>query len=111
VRELQNLMEHTVVLVAPGSEVHPDDIPFRDDAPRGRPRPGSEPYALVGDEPYHTARDRVLAEFERMYLMSLVERAGANMSRAAKIAGVDRTTLYRLMEKHGLHRDTAIRVD
>ncbi|HSU13072.1 sigma-54 dependent transcriptional regulator [Longimicrobium sp.] len=114
VRELQNLMEHTVVLVAPGAEVHPDDIPFRDDSPRGgRPRAGAEPqpYALVGDEPYHSARDRVLAEFERMYLMSLVERAGANMSRAAKIAGVDRTTLYRLMEKHGLHRDTAIRVD
>ncbi|HEX6750664.1 MAG TPA: sigma-54 dependent transcriptional regulator [Longimicrobium sp.] len=113
VRELQNLMEHTVVLVAPGAEVHPDDIPFRDDAPRGRPR-GAEAtssYALVGDEPYHSARDRVLAEFERMYLMSLVERAGANMSRAAKIAGVDRTTLYRLMEKHGLHRDTAIRAD
>ncbi|MFL5538283.1 MAG: sigma-54-dependent transcriptional regulator [Longimicrobiaceae bacterium] len=111
VRELQNVMEHTVVLVAPGSEVQPDDIPFRDEA--GRARPGAAAkntvFAPIGDEPYHAARERVLADFERQYLLTVVERAGANMSRAAKIAGVDRTTLYRLMEKHGLHRDTAIR--
>ena len=33
-------------------------------------------------------------------------RASGNMSRAARIAGADRTTLYRLMEKHGLQRET-----
>jgi DNA-binding NtrC family response regulator len=60
-------------------------------------------------EKYHSARDRVLAEFEKKYLNWLVDRAGTNMSRAAKLAGVDRTTLYRLMEKHGLQRDTIIK--
>jgi hypothetical protein len=45
-----------------------------------------------------------VAEFEIQDLTWLVNRAGGNMSKAARIAGVDRTTLYRLMERHGLHR-------
>ena len=46
----------------------------------------------------------MLAQFERHYLEQLVVLAEGNMSRAARIAGVDRTTLYRLMERQGLHR-------
>ena len=36
---------------------------------------------------------------------ALTTRAGGNMSKAARLAGIDRTTLYRLMEKHGLRRE------
>jgi DNA-binding NtrC family response regulator len=104
VRELQNVMEHAVVLLDPGADIQPDDLPFLD----GSAPPSSAPVTLTEgrDEKYHSARDRVLADFERGYLVWLVERAGANMSKAARIAGVDRTTLYRLMEKHGLQRDS-----
>lgn len=34
-----------------------------------------------------------------------MQSTGGNISDAARIAGVDRTTLYRLMDKHGVRRD------
>lgn len=108
VRELQNVIEHAVVLLEPGTEVQPEDLPFVEGGGALR----EETIRFTDDfreEKYHAARDRTLAEFERAYLAWLIDRAGANMSKAARIAGVDRTTLYRLMEKHSLERDTMIR--
>ncbi len=109
VRELQNAIEHTVVLLEPGQEIQQKDIPF----------PGTDRPATGGadvttpmwndeelEQSYHAARERVIATFERRYLTWLVNRAGGNMSKAARLAGVDRTTLYRLMERHGLQRET-----
>lgn len=109
VRELQNVIEHAVVLLDPGTEIQPENLPFIESSSS----PAVTGYAAVAtefeDEPYHAARDRLLAEFERNYLNWLLDRASGNMSKAARIAGVDRTTLYRLMEKHGLQRDTVIK--
>ncbi len=107
VRELQNAIEHAVVFLEPGDEIAPEDIPsINGDA---EPAQGGVPFDFGSiDEPYHAARDRVTAEFERRYLSWVVNRANGNMSKAARIAGIDRTTIYRLMEKHGLHRDALI---
>ncbi|HWV56369.1 MAG TPA: sigma-54 dependent transcriptional regulator [Longimicrobiales bacterium] len=109
VRELQNVIEHTVVLAEASVEIQPDEIPFLDE---DRAPPAAASVAsVIGDEPqYHPARERIIAQFERSYLTWLVSRSTGNMSKAARIAGVDRTTLYRLMEKHGLQRDTIIRM-
>ena len=105
VRELQNVIEHVAVVVEPGAEIRPDDLHLVEEAtPTGD---GANPASLIStllEESYHAARDRVIAQFERQYLTWLVNRAAGNMSKAARIAGVDRTTLYRLMERHGLQR-------
>ena len=63
------------------------------------------------DEAYHPAKDRVVAQFEKEYLTRLVSRAGGNMSKAARLASIDRTTLYRLMDKHEFHREESFRID
>ena len=103
VRELQNVIEHMVVLLEPGVEIRPEDIPSLGEQLTAE-GPGWKPRDVSTEEPYYAARDRLIAEFELRYLTQLVSRAGGNMSRAARAAAVDRTTLYRLMERHGLHR-------
>ena len=108
VRELQNVIEHMVVLIEPGGEIQPRDIPVIGDERIAEETPASIVAPPDGESAieasYHTARERLLAQFERQYLEQLVVLAEGNMSRAARIAGVDRTTLYRLMERQGLHR-------
>jgi DNA-binding NtrC family response regulator len=98
VRELQNVIEHVAVLVEPDQVIGPDDIPVSEDG--GEHPAHAAPVTILPDEPYHPAKDRVIASFEQDYLAQLVARAGGNMSKAARLAKVDRTTLYRLMEKH-----------
>jgi DNA-binding NtrC family response regulator len=106
VRELQNVIEHVVVLAEAGAEIQPSQLPIQDGADGTGMPPATTPTFTFDDAPYHVARDKVIAEFELQYLTSLVNRTNGNMSRAARLAGVDRTTLYRLMEKHGLQRET-----
>ncbi len=108
VRELMNAIEHAVVLLEPGQEIQPEDIPFMGGTQAATAVDGAAPAPGEGmmEESYHAARDRVIASFERRYLTWLVNHVGGNMSKAARVAGVDRTTLYRLMERHGLQRET-----
>ncbi len=114
VRELQNVIEHAVVLLDAGSEVQPEDIPRMDEAGILAGTDAAASTASSGqndflyDLPYHEARDILMAEFEQRYLGEVVKRAGGNMSKAARLAGVDRTTLYRLMQKHEVSKDEVL---
>jgi DNA-binding NtrC family response regulator len=104
VRELQNAIENLAVLADPGQEIDPEALlVYCDFGTVGVPGVRSLLPRLL-DASYHPAKDHVLAGFEREYLNRLIARSGGNMSRAARLAGIDRTTLYRLFEKHGFHR-------
>jgi len=103
VRELQNVIEHVAVLAEPGQQLGPDDITLYDDVSPPVSETGMPPGTLDGA--YHLAKDRLVTYFEKEYLSRLVSRAGGNMSKAARLASIDRTTLYRLMEKHSVHRE------
>jgi len=104
VRELQNVIEHAVVLLEPGADVQPEHIPFISDHGTD-PELGALAEEVDPNESYYEARDRLLAKFDRRYLTRVVLRAGGNLSKAARMAKVDRTTFYRLMERHGLQRN------
>jgi DNA-binding NtrC family response regulator len=89
-------MEHLAVLAEAGSLIQADDLPGRSDAAVST---NGWPTHLMS-KAYHTAKEAVLTHFEREYLANLVARSDRNMSKAARLAGIDRTTLYRLLEKH-----------
>jgi DNA-binding NtrC family response regulator len=103
VRELQNVIEHVAVLAEPDQTIQPNDIPVYDDGSEWPAETVAPPGIM--DEAYHPAKDRVVVQFEKEYLTRLISRAGGNMSKAARLASIDRTTLYRLMDKHEFHRD------
>ena len=99
------MIEHLAVITDGNRPIEPNDIPVYDEDT------GPVAEAQVGlplsnmDEAFHPAKDNLIAHFEQAYLTRLTTRAGGNISKAARLAGIDRTTLYRLMEKHGFRRD------
>jgi two-component system, NtrC family, response regulator GlrR len=56
------------------------------------------------DRPYAEQKDEIGARFTRVYLEMLIRKTGGNQTEAARIAGLDRGYLGRLLVKHGLGR-------
>lgn len=52
-----------------------------------------------------TELDQAREEFTRQYLGQLLEAAGGNVARAARIAGRNRSDFYRLLTRYGLSAD------
>jgi DNA-binding NtrC family response regulator len=103
VRELQNVIEYLAVLAEPGASILPADIPFYEH-PVAEGIENAIPASLF-EEGYHAAREKLVSNFEKTYLSRVVDRAGGNMSKAARMASIDRTTLYRLIERYSPARE------
>jgi DNA-binding NtrC family response regulator len=86
VRELANVVERAVALTEHDTIVLED---VRDVGQRAPIDPTGELLAFAAD------RALSLAEVERGYIKRVVEASGGNMSRAARVLGIDRRTLYR----------------
>jgi DNA-binding NtrC family response regulator len=54
--------------------------------------------------PYTQQKEELGDEFTRLYLEALLAHAGGNQTVAARVAGLDRTYLGRLLAKHGLNQ-------
>jgi DNA-binding NtrC family response regulator len=85
VRELINRVRRAMVM-AEGKLISPQDLGLADAAEPGQA-------AALED-----ARQRS----ELLAIRACLDRAGQNVSRAARDLGVSRTTMYRLLNKHGL---------
>jgi len=91
VRELENTIAHAVA-VCNTSLITVDDLPSRI-VERALPPIPVKPRAvsLIDDRPS-------LAELDRRYAQLILSETEGNKSRAAEILGIDRRTIYRLLE-------------
>jgi DNA-binding NtrC family response regulator len=97
VRELRNVITRAVALRPPGAGFDQMPVMLRPAAPVGTDAP-----AVRADRPFHEAKAEVVQRFERAYLTDLLARAEGNLSAAARLAGVERKHLYKLLDKAGL---------
>jgi two-component system, NtrC family, response regulator GlrR len=86
VRELRNYIERCVAL----GTLEPVD-----DGTRNRP-------GIDVTRPWREQRERWLRYLERQYIEALLHACGNNASQAARTAGMDRASFYRLMWRVGL---------
>ncbi|MBX7196726.1 MAG: sigma 54-interacting transcriptional regulator [Sandaracinaceae bacterium] len=92
VRELRNVVRRALAL---GRPVMPDGS----EGPSPTPSVG----APVGEmPPWREARARVVEDFERTYLRTLLDRCEGNVRRASREARLDRSHLIDLLKKHGV---------
>jgi len=93
VRELENTLERAMILAGP-DPIEPAHLSF------------ARPEARVAQTwvPEIPEEGLSLEALERELILKALERAAGNKSRAARLLGLTRRTLYSRMEKHGLHR-------
>jgi two-component system nitrogen regulation response regulator NtrX len=89
VREVRNLVERLMIMVA-DEEITPVALDLR--APGPRPD---------GDGAFTTLRE-AREQFEREYVGRVVDECGGNMSKAARVLGLERSHLYRKLRALGV---------
>jgi transcriptional regulator with PAS, ATPase and Fis domain len=99
VRELRNIIARAVALAAPGASFETLPILLS-----GTTTKRDTEWVARADRPFQEAKAELVARFEHDYLKDLLLRAGDNVSQAARISGIERKHLYRLLERAGMGR-------
>jgi DNA-binding NtrC family response regulator len=94
VRELENVVERAII-VARGSEVAATDLDF------GRRAQQNTPVPVVPASAGKPLQAR-LQDQERAEIVAAIERNQGNIAQAARQLGINRSTLYYRLRKHGL---------
>ncbi len=95
VRELRNIVERLVILVEK-ERVDLADLPA---VVRGGARDDGGPLP-----DYPSLKDG-REDFERRFILKKIQDAGGNMSRAAELLGLERSSLYRKMKQYGIRSE------
>jgi transcriptional regulator with GAF, ATPase, and Fis domain len=105
VRELRNIVERWSVL---GPSAAPGNPAVRSGVTESGAESMSGGLAPVEDTllelPYHEAKEAWVERFERAYVSAALDRAGGNVSQAARETDVDRRHLQRLMARYDIKK-------
>lgn len=100
VRELENTIEYAVVMA--GGDAITEDLILPSNAPGLEPgAPGQPSRSLTVKGPMKSLKD-ARADFEKTYLIELLNRCDGKAAQAAEIAGKYRADFYDLLKKHGI---------
>ncbi|MBX3264933.1 MAG: sigma-54-dependent Fis family transcriptional regulator, partial [Labilithrix sp.] len=92
VRELRNYVERSIVLQTARLSFAP---------PQGLAGGVAAPANVDVNIPYKVAKEALIDGFERAYVRAVIAACNGNMTKAARMAGIDRMYLHRLVQKHG----------
>ncbi len=127
VRELRNLLERAVIMAGelatnltggpsrprvasenPASPADPSASPSPESAPAPHPEPSlAVPNMRVPIDvsvPFKLAKSRMVEEFERRFLERLLDEHGGNVSKAARVTGLDRMTVHKMLARRGIDK-------
>ncbi|HEX8436094.1 sigma 54-interacting transcriptional regulator [Archangium sp.] len=103
VRELRNVLERGALMQETGNVSWLDFMAQPPRKTEGQPQqPTTSVSELVSGMPYHEAKDRVVADFERLYFAEVMRQSNFDMKTAEQHTGLSMQSLYRLLKKNGL---------
>ena len=101
VRELRNVLERGALMQETGNVSWLDFMAQPQPKTEGQ-QPTTSVAELVTGMPYHEAKDRVVADFERLYFAEVMRVSNFDMKTAEQHTGLSMQSLYRLLKKNGL---------
>lgn len=101
IRELENLV-YREFLFSEGPEIHIN--PGRQRQTERRKYSDRRRFLCNGAD-FNQAKAKVIEEFEKRFLMSVLTEAHGNISLAAKLAHKERSALGKLIKKHGIDKN------
>jgi DNA-binding NtrC family response regulator len=101
IRELENLI-YREFLLSEGPEIHIK--PWVQRQTERRKLPDRRRFLRNGHD-FLQAKAKVIEEFEKRFLMSVLAEAHGNVSLAAKLAHKERSALGKLIKKHGIDKN------
>jgi transcriptional regulator with GAF, ATPase, and Fis domain len=90
VRELKNAVERAVAT---------SHLPIAEDS-----APDERALEVNLDVPFKEAKRRLVDEFDRRYVTALLERHDWNIAEAARVAGLDRMSIYKMLQRLAITR-------